>query len=869
MNWTDLRLRLRALLFQNKVERELDDELQFHLEMEALKTGAVREARVRFGGIDQVKEECRDRRGTQWIDTTIRDIKYALRGFRRNPLFVLNVVGVIALGLGLNSALFTLFNTFVLRPLSVPDPYSLYQINWSSRSGSGRSFSWRDYERLRDTNPAFSETIAMKNVFTRMNGHPLIGQLVTGNYFHILNAQARIGRTFVPDDAAAPGRDPVMVLSYATWQSKFISDPDIVGKKVELRGRPFQIVGVTQEDFRGFESAPPECWIPLTMAHQLEDGADLFGSENPESLKVIGRLRHGWSESQAKAALTTWLKQVTADRTEPDRALGAILQSKATAIPLSPQIIRAFTPLIVAFGLVLVLACANVANMMLARAMARQREVGIRLSLGASRAGLIRQLLTESVLLAIPAGAAGFLVSRITIEAGLRIVFATLPPDMAELIPNIALPPDFRVLGFTLFAALVSALLFGLAPALQSTRADLARAARGEFPSDVRPMRLRNALVICQITVSVLLLICSGVLIRGARTIRSLDVGFRTRGGLFLDVSDQSRAKVLARLASTPAVEGIAAAANPPLSGILPGLTISTGVGQPAVNAWHNQVSPAFFTQLEIPIVDGRNFTEDEAKAGAPVAIVSELTAQSLWPKGAAVGRELRIKIDARSDPRAAALRYSVVRVVGVTRNIISCSIPYGSDPPVVYLPTTTAGGNSLLLRVRGDVESVLRALVLDLDETFPAALEQAHTFDQAFALSVWPFQVASWVGSALGGLALLLTLSGIYGVLSYLISQRTKEIGIRMALGATARAVTRLVLKQSGRLALIGIAIGTALALGVSRLFASHLVLINTFDLLAYSSAIFLVAAAALAAAYFPSRRAARINPLTTLRYD
>jgi predicted permease len=870
MNRHDLLLRIRGLFLRRRAEQELDDELRFHLEMSAQKNAAggasseeaARLARVRFGGIDRAKEDCRTVRGTQLVESTLRDIQYALRGFRRSPLFVLTVVGTIALGLGLNTALFTIFSTYVLRPLSVHDPSSLYSFAWANRSGSEHRFSWRDFEKLRETNLAFSEVMATEYLFGRMDGRPMSGELVTGNYFKMLGVSAARGRTLLPEDAAAPGKDPVMVLSYITWRNKFGSDPNIVGKKLVVRGYPLQVIGVAKEGFGGLVSAPPDYWAPLTMAGQLEPGADL-------RLWIIGRLQPGWSLSQARAALAIWAKQETADLPDPEKAASVILQSNATTIRLSPQVIIAFSPLMTAFGLVLLLACANVANMLLARAMARQREIGIRLSLGAGRRRLIRQLLTESVLLAISAGLAGFLVSRGSIDLGVRAMFATLPSDMAELIPAVSLPPDVRVFVFMLIAALVSAFLFGLAPAIQSTRANVMLAARGEFTSDVRPMRLRNALVIGQITVCALLLICTGVMIRGAREMRNVEIGFRTRGTLFIELSDKDRPKVLSHLAIAPAVEGIAAVQSIPLDGMLPNLIISTGDRPRTVNAWHNHVSPEFFNVLEIPILEGRSFTREEAAAGAPVAVISELAARTLWPKADAVGGQIRVQRDPQSDWGEPLPKYRAVRVVGVARNIISCSIPYGPDPALIYFPSTLAGSGSLMLRVRGDVETVRRALVSDLDTMFPGAVNQIHPMDQAFELNVYPFRVAAWVGSTLGGLALLLTLSGIYGVLSYLITQRTKEIGIRMALGATTGEVTRLVLRQSGRLAAVGVALGTALALGVSRLFASHLVFLNTFDSVAYTAGVMLVVAASLAAAYFPSRRAARIDPIATLRYD
>ena len=875
MNRSDLLLRIRGLFLRRRAEQELDEELRFHLEMAARRnasTGANDEeaallARVRFGGIDPVKEDCRTVRGTQLVETTLRDIKYALRGFGRSPLFVLTVVGTIALGLGLNAALFTLVDNFVLRPFPVRDPHSLYAFSWTDRAGHEHSFSWREFESFSKNNPAFSEVVAMHYFLARSEGRPLTGALVTGNYFRMLGGVSAVGRTLVPEDSSAPGREPVIVLSYAAWQSKFGGDPNIIGRKLMLHGYPLLVIGVAKEGFGGLDPAPLDYWAPLTMAPQLEGGPGRFFKDNSD-VEIVGRLKRGISVSQAEVALTGWTRGVTEGRPESERAAGVTLDSRATPIRLSTRVIAMISPLGAAVGLVLLLACANVANMMLARAMARQREIGIRLSLGAGRGRLIRQLLTESLLLAIPAGLAGFLVSRVAIEAGLRIMYATLPPDMAEIVPTISLPADIRVFGFMLIAAFASALLFGLAPAIQSTRADVMLAARGEFTADARPMRLRNALVIVQITVCALLLICSGVLIRGESAMRSFDVGFRTHGVIGMALPEKGRPVILERLKHDSTVKAIAAAASIPLNGILPPVLISAGAGAKTSDAWYNYVSPEFFSLLDIPVLEGRNFTADEARSGAPVAIISQLTARRLWPQGNALDREIFIRHDDRRNWGSELPRHPALRVVGVTRNIISCTIPYGPDPPLIYFPATTAN-YSVLIRVNGNVENARLRLDKELSMLAGEDIQDIHSMDQGFALSVYMFRVGSWVGMLLGGLALGLTLSGIYGVLSYLVSQRTKEIGIRMALGASVGGVTRLVMTQSMRLAAVGLGFGTAMALGVSRFLASHLVFINTFDLLAYGAGMVLVVAAALGAAYFPSRRAARIDPLTTLRYD
>jgi predicted permease len=878
MNWNDLILRLRALAFRHRVERELDEELQFHLDMESRKNAAAgttdtesaRIARIQFGGVEQVKEECRTIRGTWFVETMVQDIRYALRSFQRSPGFALTVIGTIALGLGLNTALFTIFNAYVLRPLSIRDSYGLYSFTWKNREGGGHSFSWREFESFRKNNPAFSEAAAATFLYARVDGHPLMGELVTGNYFQLLGVSAALGRTLSPEDAAAPGKDPVMVLSYAAWKNKFGGNPDIIRKKIVLHGYPLEVIGVAKQEFSGLGETPRDYWTPLTMAPQLETGPDLFGPKQPQRLNIVGRLERGMSVSQAQAALTVWSKQMTVDRPDSERAVGALLRSEATALPLTLEMIAVFSPLVAAFGLVLLLACANVANMMLARAMARQREIGIRLSLGAARWRLIRQLLTESILVAIPAGLAGILISQGTIQLGVRVMFATLPADWLAHITIAPLPPDSRVFGFMLIGALVSAVGFGLVPAIQATRADVLLAARGEFTSDVRPMRLRNALIIGQITVCVMLFICSGVLLRGAEVLRHLDVGFRTQSVIVMGFREKFRTKIVDRLSSEPVIQAVAAAGSTPLNGIPPTVSVSAREEATVLRASYNHVSPEYFTLLEIPILRGRNFTAEETRSGAPVAVISEATVPRLWPNRDAVGQEIRIQQDARTYWGEQPPQYQTVRVVGVARDIVSCCLRQGKDPALIYFPvTTTAANNSLLIRVKGDGDTARQKLDAELAAWVPGGVEEIHTLDQYLAGGVYPFRAASWIGFSLAGLALLLTLSGIYGVLSYLVTQRTKEIGIRVALGATTWTVTRLVLQQSMRLAATGICLGTVLSIGVSRLLAAHLIFMNTFDALAYGRGLLLVTAASIAASIFPTRRAARIDPITTLRYD
>ena len=878
MGWRDWWLRGRAVVRRERMERELEEELEFHLAMQTrknLSTGlsaaeAERRARLAFGNETRAKEQCRDARGVAFLESLWQDVRYALRGFGRAPVFAVTVVATIALGLGFNTTFFTVFNAYVLRPFAVHDPYSLYAFAWTGHDGRGLPMSWSDYREFSQSDSSFSETFASQGLQVRLDGQILFGQLMTGNYFEMLGVGAARGRTLLREDSAAPGGAPVMVLSYAAWRDKFGGNPSIVGKKLLVHGYPLEVIGVAREGFDGLEDSPRDFWAPLTMSAALQDGADLFGPSKPERLWVGGRLRAGVNPRQAQAAISTWARNATADRPDSRKAGGAVLQSLATSIPLTPRVLAVFSPIIVAFGLVLITACANVANMMLARAMARQREIGVRLSLGATRGRLIRQLLVESMLLALPSAGAAFGVAQASIELGKRLLFSTLPPEFAGFIRLTPLPPDARVFGFMLIAAVLCAIAFGLAPAVQATRSNVVQAARGDFTGDHRPARLRNALVIAQVTASVVLLITTGVLLRTAARTQKLDTGLRTRDTLELEIREKSRPRVLADLKTEPLVETIAAVGNPPMNGQLPTAPVTTAGAALATRVSYNFVSPEYFAVFDLATLRGRPFTADEGRAGAPVAVISQATAQRLWPGQDPIGQSLRVDSGARAGSTSRLARFPVVRVIGIVPDVVSGFIGFGKDATCVYFPTAIeAPASALILRVHGDPETARRKLDADLAAADPSAVEQIHKMQEFLSIETYPFQVAYWVSAAIGGLALLLTLSGVYGVLSYVVSQRAKEIGIRMALGASAWSVTGLVMRQCLRLAAAGIALGTALTLGAARVFASLMVLMKTYDGAAYACGILVVLAACLIAAWAPSRRASHIDPLRTLRCD
>jgi predicted permease len=806
----------------------------------------------------------------------LRDIRYALLTLRGAPAFAITVVLTLGIGLGLNTALFTLFNAYVLRPFAVRDPYSLYHFGWQTTHGARQGLTWRQYQDLRAEAPVFSDTIAFSPVITRVESRNVYGMAVSGNYFSAFHVGALYGRPILPDDASTPGSSPVVVLSHQFWQAAFAGDPAMVGRTIRIADRPFEVVGVSPPDFTGVAELPIDFFIPITMQSTVLPGPDLFGPEEPRGVLVIGRLRPDVPIDKAKAALTVWIEHATEQWTESERAIQATLQSAATPVSMDGDLLRTvlpvFLPLVVVFALVLVICCANVSNMMLARALARQKEIGVRLAMGAARSRLIRQLLSENLLLSLLAGAVGFAVSNLAIGASQRVLVATIPPAL-NLLHVAPLKPDYRVFLFILGASALSTILFGLAPALQATRISFVEALHGEFGARISSSRLRSLLVVSQISVCVILLVLTGILLRGSGAYQHKDLGYNIHGvvyPIFMGLPDASApGKLAQRLLTEPWVDQLAAALHPPLYGTDERIPVTTAQGSQPVRAGYNIVSPEYFEVLEIPLLRGHTFSQPEAKAEAAVAVVSQATAQTLWPNDDAIGKSIMVDRNAPYLRDVPTSDHAVV--IGVAQDVTSRGVISGRDATMIYFPTSVRAKHprTFLIRGRGDVAATTRHLEAALAAAVPDRPTIAISLDEMFLTQMYPFWAGAWISAMLGGLALLLTLSGMYGVLSYLVGQRKKEIGIRIALGATPGIVIRLVLRQSLKFAIWGVAVGLSLAFGGALLLRHLLTVINAFDVLSYASGAGIVALASLGAAFFPSNRAARINPVDTLRAD
>jgi predicted permease len=869
-------IRLRALVRRGAADAELDEELRYHLQREVerhIASGmsardARHAARRAFGNVTAATEQARDAMRWRVVEELRQDVVYALRTFRRAPAFVFTVVATIGLGLGLLTTAFTVFEAYVLRPFAVRDPASLYEIRWHTRAGQSGSFSAADYRLLADRRDVFAESFAYAGIIARLKQQPFVGQLVTGNYFAMLGATPALGRLLQPEDAAVPGGAPVIVLSYDTWQASFGGEASVIGRTIVINGVALHVVGVARRGFGGLEGVPIQFWAPYTMLGPIEPGRDPFTARNAASrLGMIGRLRRGVSTEQASAALLTTLRIATADEPTPRRAGQVTLEARSTSIPLTPEVIEAFTPLAIAFGLVMLIACANVANVMLARGMARQREIGIRLSLGAARARLIRQLLTESILLSVPSALVGFVVSRIAISAGLSIATMLSPAEYRGYLRPLPLTADLRVAVFIMLVAVAAALLFGLVPALQATQPSVVHATRGDFDSHLRPSRLRGAVVVSQIAVSLLLLITAGILVQAAHEERQRDAGVRVHNVLSMQVLDRRRERASADLRAMPGIVRVASATSTPLDGIFP--SVAGGASRAhAAQFKFNVVSPEYFAVYDVALHRGRLFSPDEARARAPVALVSDGAARELWPGQDPIGKRIGFARDETDLDRIA--RYDSAVVIGVVANTRPGWIGLPMEVPVVYYPQdVNAPGTTLLARTTADAvamrDRIERGMMGD-----SGAVKEVHTYESSLALQLYPFDIAYWVASIVGGVALLLTFAGVYGVLTYIVAQRTREFGVRLALGANPTMLMGLVFRHVARLGAIGFGIGLVFALASSKVLGAFIAYaIDVFDWRGYAIGVAVVVGACLVAAYLPARRAALVDPVEALRAD
>ena len=887
MTFRALKLRLRALLRPNRVEQELAEELAFHIERETSKlieqgippAEARSRARARFGSATLAADQCRDERGTAVIDNTTRDIRYAFRTFLKAPLTAFTIVATVAIGLGVVAALFTILNAVIFRVDDVPEIARMYAVQRPAQASNAPPFTRPVFDAMRSETDVFTDAYAaVDDVDLRVDGRMMAVALVTGNFFQVVRIDAAMGRTLTPLDDATPGGSPVIVLSHKGWTRYFERAPNVIGRTVRVREAPFTVIGVTPEGFRGLDFEGPDFWAPLSQLSAFQP--QYRGRENDVTLDIIGRLRPELSMEAARAQLAAWDAN-RSPQANAGRGVSVDLVPQRGILFLPIEAIAIFTPLFIAFGLILLIGCANVANLLLARGVARQREIGIRLSLGASRQRIVRQLMTESVLLALSAAVGGYLISRLALEGAVSVALRAMPLDLGNI--DLGVPAaDWRVALFLVAAAVAATGLFALMPALQATRIDPVRTLRGELVRDTRPGRARNALIVVQVFASALLLICAAIFLRSAMASSRYDPGLRTADTVLIDFNnEQKRALMIQTLAGEPTITAFAAV-RPKLLARLPVAFADAGAGRTPVT--FKSVSAAYFDVLGIPVIRGRGFTDNE-RDHDPVVIVSESVARALWPGGSGVGESFRFEPDAGqaggqvpSDPEAlvdqAWRQARTVTVIGVARDVPGFRITDVKEAGV-FLPTSLdVARTSVVARVQGP-PNLARETLLDQFIEVDPGMGNIITMQTVARLETFFLQTAFLVALILGGLALLLTVSGLFSVLSYLVEQRTREIGVRMALGASSRRVTQLMLAQTTRPVMYGLIAGAGCAASLAAAVIATPVgayisqIVHVTDPVAYLTSLGVIVAACLLAAWIPAARAAKVDPMRTLRQE
>ena len=822
------------------------------------------------------------------MDTLLQDIRYTLRVLGKKPGFAAVAILSLALGIGANVAVFSLVNSVLFKPMPVKEPErlaALYTTEAQSRIPSG--FSYPDYVDYRDNSEVFTDLMGFTGMPLNLSAggdqpELIWGEIVTGNYFSGLGVEPVVGRSFMPEEDLTPNSHPVAVISYSFWQRRFSSDPDIAGKTIKLNNHDFTIVGVAPFGFTGakFLGFIPDAWVPVMMHGQvMPDSEQILTRRASRFLSLRGRLKEGVSLDEAEAAMNTRARQLEQAYPETNKNLTVNVVDGSTKV--EPFITVTGVLPIISFmmmaivGLVLLIACANVANLLLARATGRRREVAIRLALGASRTRLIRQLLTESTILSIAGGGLGLLMALWVGD----LMMAYYPVlDFTTIEPAYDLSLDWRVIGFALAVSIITGFVFGMAPALQASKPDLVPTLKGETSGIGGPRRfgLSNMLVIAQVALSLILLITAGLFIRSVQNAEQIDPGFDTQNIMLssvdLGLQGYTEAKgkdfykhLVERVSALPGVESAAVAFPLPLDAYDYGTRVDIEGYQPPpdegrVRLGYTIAGPGYFRAMGTRLIDGREFTERDSTDAPRVVIINETMASRYWPGQSPIGKRIRVGNE----------RNPFSEVVGLAEDGKYTTL--GEAPtPYMFVPLGQNYDGRMTLVVRGarapQLMPAIRQEVRALDETLP--LFGAKSIQEFMTRSLSGAQFAATLVTLFGVLAMLLAAVGIYGVMNYSVSTRTREIGIRMALGANRVEVLKMILKQGMSLAGIGVVIGLALAFVLTRMMTSLLFGVSATDQITFIAISLLLAVVALAACYIPARRATRVDPMVALRHE
>jgi predicted permease len=892
MRWKqELKFIIRRLIHRRRADRELDEEIRAHLEMEIERNiadgmspeDARLAARCSFGSVALSKEDSRAMWGLRSLEIFWQDLRYGVRMLVKNPGFTTIAILTLALGIGANTAIFTLLDKVLIRQLPVEQPHQLVTFV-EDASGEPGDFSYLRYAELRDRNEVLSGLVAYWQCpFSLSDGgqsERVIGQIVSGNYFDVLGVRPAVGRFFLPEEGRTPDTHPVVVISHGLWRRRFGADPAAPGKTVSLNGHRYTVIGVAPSEFTGTtRGTASDVYVPIMMQGKWVMGRGAFlENRNMAWLQLLGRLKPNVSRQQAQASLSLLADEP--GNTSPggkgsaksfagallmDGSRGQMNRVRDLSLPLKL--------LMGVVGFVLLIGCANVANLLLARASARRKEMAVRLAIGAGRWRIVRQLLTESAILSAMGGGAGLLVAHWL--TGLLIGFQQQTDFVPRAFDGNFADLDGRAMGFTLGLSLLTGIVFGLAPALQASKADFVAALKEDTPGLGRLAQrfsLRNLLVVTQVTLSLVVLIGASLCVKSLRLLQEIDPGFEPAKVVTasFDLSqngyDEARgrqfiARLSERVEALPGVEAVSFTNFVAFGGLTPtGPWIPEGYQpQPGKRLTfdYNTISSNYFRTLGIPIVSGREFTARDTGDSPSVAIINESLARRYWPGQEAVGKRIK--------------REEFAEVVGVVRDSNEKGLSAAPRPTIYFPMRNYISDLDLTLQVRTamDAQTMLAAVrreVQTLDPTLP--VYNLGTLAQQKDGSLYTERLAATLLTLFGLLALSLAAVGIYGVLSYAVTERTREMGVRLALGARPRDLIKLVVRQGLTLTLIGLVIGVGAAFALTRLIAKLLFGVSPTDPLTFVMIPLLLTGVALLACWIPARRATRVDPLAALKH-
>jgi predicted permease len=895
--WRAFWLRLAGTVQGESKDRfaeELEGHLQMHTEDNVRKgmsaTEARREALMKLGGVEQTKELYHDRQTLPALEVFMQDLRYGLRMLRKNPGFTAVAVLSLALGIGANTTIFTVVNAILLNALPVRDLPRLVEMDTvdskllvtQARSEKlGMSFpNFQDYRR---DNQVFTDLAAFTPITVTWSGgaepRELQGELVSANYFDVLGVRPVRGRFFMPDEDTKPNGNDVAILSYALWANKLGSDPGIIGKPLIFDARPYTVIGIAPRGFRGTITffSSEQVWIPTSMKDQVLGGKakDFFNDRRFLGIGTFGRLKPGLEMSAAEASLKTMATHLETEFPKDNSGRSVALSPLADAavgVNDHKRIALASAMMMGVVGLVLLIACVNLANLLLAQGARRQKEISLRAALGANRGRIVRQMLTESMLLSLAGGAVGLAIAY----AGRSILWSYRPPFIEQ--SGIDLSLDSHVLLFTLGVAILTGFIFGLLPAVKASRPDLMETLKSGGRGGTIGWRrdpLRSLLVIGEMALALITLVGAGLFLHSMQNAQKTELGFESKNLLAMNFDlgalhyeegrgQQFYGAAIEKVKNSPGVASVSIASNPPIGGGFARTVFPEGQdeasGDRGTLTVVDDVTPNHFETMRIPISRGRAFNDGDRKETAPVAIVSEAMVKLHWPNEDGIGKRFHFIGD-----------MTLREIVGVAANSVINEV--GEDPqPIVFLPMAQdyVPAATLHVRTTGNPENVVGSTRVALQSLDPnLAITNVFTIEQILSQALWAPRAGGVLLALFGALALVLSAVGVYGVLSYSVNQQTREIGLRMAMGAQRGDVMRLILGQGLRLTVVGLGLGLLVALGLMRVLVSLLFDVRAYDPLTYTAVTLLLTAVALLACYIPARRAMRVDPMVALRYD